>query len=206
MVTDTEINLVTGTRYMNADSNEGMDHFENKVAKYISRTGNHVLYRVTPIFKGDNLLCSGVQMEAYSVEDNGQGVCFNVYIYNVQPGISLNYATGENYQVDTIIGANNVIPFAVYEANEQRPDLIYEIDEHMKILFDDQLEDTDYKNMDNDLKWIRNEARSVSYHYDDNHAQKYVELKKLQYKYIDVLKRYIPKLLAKEKFFQSAFK
>ena len=144
-------------------------------------------------------------MEAYSVEDNGQGVCFNVYIYNVQPGISLNYATGENFQSDNLNGAKNVIPFAVFEANEQKPDLMYEIEKHMKILFDDQLEDTNYKDMDNALKLIRNEARSVSFH-NNNDAQKYIELKKLQYKYIDVLKRYIPKLLSKEQFFRSAFK
>ena len=68
--------------------------FENDVADYVQRTDNHVLYRVTPIFEGDNLLASGVEMEAYSVEDNGKGICFNVYIYNVQPGANIDYATG----------------------------------------------------------------------------------------------------------------
>lgn len=86
-------NLITGTRYMNV---EGMLPFENLVADYVSATGNHVLYRVTPIFVGTDLLASGVQMEAISVEDNGEGVCFNVYVYNVQPGVSIDYATGEN--------------------------------------------------------------------------------------------------------------
>jgi len=75
-------NLITGTRYMNVD---GMLPFENIVAEYIKETENHVLYRVTPIFEGENLIASGVQMEAYSVEDNGEEVCFNVYVYNVQP-------------------------------------------------------------------------------------------------------------------------
>ena len=87
-------NLITGTRYLNV---EGMLPFENKVADYIkSNKKNHVLYRVTPIFKGNNLVASGVQMEAWSVEDNGQGVCFNIYCYNVQPGIVIDYATGES--------------------------------------------------------------------------------------------------------------
>ncbi|HIT32126.1 MAG TPA: DNA/RNA non-specific endonuclease [Candidatus Enterenecus stercoripullorum] len=88
-----ERNLITGTRYMNV---EGMLPFENMVADYVSETGNHVLYRVTPLFEGANLLASGVQMEAISVEDEGEGVCFNVYVYNVQPGVEINYATGAN--------------------------------------------------------------------------------------------------------------
>ena len=88
-------NLITGTRYLNT---EGMLPFENLVAEYVkSNQNNHVLYRVTPIFKEDNKLASGVEMEAWSVEDNGQGVCFNVYCYNVQPGIVIDYATGESY-------------------------------------------------------------------------------------------------------------
>ena len=88
-------NLITGTRYLNT---EGMLPFENEVAEYINNNENkHVLYRVTPIFKENNLLASGVQMEAWSIEDNGQGVCFNVYCYNVQPGIAIDYATGENH-------------------------------------------------------------------------------------------------------------
>lgn len=87
-------NLVSGTRYMNAD---GMIPFENMVADYIKETGNHVMYRATPIFEGSNLLASGVQLEAYSVEDMGEGICFNVYCYNVQPFIVINYATGSSY-------------------------------------------------------------------------------------------------------------
>ena len=87
-------NLITGTRYMNVD---GMLPFENQVADYIISTGNHVLYRVIPIFDGNNLLASGVQMEAESVEDNGRGVRFNVYCYNVQPGVTIDYADGSSY-------------------------------------------------------------------------------------------------------------
>lgn len=88
-----EKNLITGTRYMNA---EGMLPFENMVADYVEETQNHVLYRVTPIFKDENLVASGVQMEAMSVEDQGEGILFNVYVYNVQPGISIDYLTGES--------------------------------------------------------------------------------------------------------------
>lgn len=86
-------NLITGTRYMNV---EGMLPFENQVAEYIKETENHVLYRVTPIFEGNNLVASGVQIEAQSVEDNGEGICFNVYVYNVQPGVSIDYSNGKS--------------------------------------------------------------------------------------------------------------
>ena len=86
-------NLITGTRYMNV---QGMLPFENMVADYVKETGNHVLYRSTPVFDGNNLLASGVQLEGYSVEDNGSGICFNVFCYNVQPDISIDYATGDS--------------------------------------------------------------------------------------------------------------
>lgn len=90
-----ERNLVTGTRYMNV---KGMLPFENEVADYIASTGNHVMYRVTPVFEGDNLVCSGVLMEAYSVEDDGAGIQFCVFCFNVQPGVSIDYKTGENME------------------------------------------------------------------------------------------------------------
>lgn len=90
-------NLITGTRYMNVD---GMLPFENLVADYVKETENHVLYRVTPIFEGDNLVASGVQMEAQSVEDKGEGVCFNVYVYNNQPGVTIDYETGDSWASD----------------------------------------------------------------------------------------------------------
>ena len=91
---DNELNLITGTRYFNV---EGMLPFENKVADYIEdNQENHVLYRVTPVFENDNLLAKGVEIEAYSIEDNGEGICFNVFIYNVEPEVNINYATGES--------------------------------------------------------------------------------------------------------------
>lgn len=89
-------NLITGTRYLNV---EGMLPFENMVADYVHETGNHVLYRVTPIFEGENLVASGVQMEAKSVEDDGEGILFNVYCYNVQPGVVIDYETGKSEYV-----------------------------------------------------------------------------------------------------------
>ena len=89
-----EKNLITGTRYLNVT---GMLKFENLVADYVNETNHHVLYRVTPVFEGDNLVASGVEMEAYSVEDKGEGVSFHVFLYNVQPGITIDYATGESW-------------------------------------------------------------------------------------------------------------
>lgn len=86
-------NLITGTRYMNVD---GMLPFENMVADFVRETGNHVRYRVTPIFRGSELVARGVQMEAMSVEDGGDAICFNVYVYNVQPGVTIDYATGSS--------------------------------------------------------------------------------------------------------------
>lgn len=92
---DNEKNLITGTRYLNV---EGMLPFENKVAEYIKNNPeNHVLYRVTPVFEGNNLVANGVQMEAFSIEDNGTGICFNIYAYNIQPGITINYENGESF-------------------------------------------------------------------------------------------------------------
>ena len=95
-----EKNLITGTRYLNI---EGMLPFENMVADYVKETDQHVMYRVTPVFEGDNLLAAGVLMEGKSVEDNGEGVLFCVFAYNVQPGVSIDYATGESFADGTIV-------------------------------------------------------------------------------------------------------
>ncbi len=91
-------NLITGTRYLNV---QGMLPFENMVADYVKESGNHVLYRATPIFRDSELLARGVQLEALSVEDAGEGICFNVYCYNVQPGVVIDYATGDNWAADS---------------------------------------------------------------------------------------------------------
>ena len=92
-----EKNLITGTRYMNT---EGMLPYETMVYDYVKETGERVLYRVTPIYEGDELIARGVQMEAWSLADNGASICFNVFCYNVQPGIEIDYATGENYEIE----------------------------------------------------------------------------------------------------------
>lgn len=111
-----ENNLITGTRYLNV---EGMLPFENMVADYIKETGNHVLYRVTPIFEGDNLVASGVHMEAKSVEDDGDGILFNVYCYNSQPGVGIDYATGESW-LDT--GSGTESPNSSFQSNSAEND------------------------------------------------------------------------------------
>ena len=90
---DNERNLITGTRYMNT---EGMLPFEKRVCEYIELTGHHVLYRVIPVFRGNNLVASGVEMEALSIEDGGENICFHVFVYNVQPGIVIDYRSGDS--------------------------------------------------------------------------------------------------------------
>ncbi len=99
-----ERNLITGTRYLNLD---GMLAIENQVYSYVVSTGNHVFYRVTPRFSGNNLLATGVEIEAYSIEDYGNGLCFHVFCFNVQPGITIDYQTGESNAEETITRSNN---------------------------------------------------------------------------------------------------
>ena len=107
---DNEKNLITGTRSMNT---KGMLPFENMIADYVEETGNHVAYRVTPIYDGNNLVAHGVVMEGYSIEDQGDGICFNVFAYNVELGVEIDYATGDNWlstdsNTDTyILNTNN---------------------------------------------------------------------------------------------------
>ena len=140
-------NLITGTRYMNT---QGMLPFENMVADYVKETDHHVLYRVTPYFSGDDLLAKGVQMEGYSVEDEGDGICFNVFVYNVQPGIHIDYETGESRLADSGQGNENT--------NDEWEE-----------------KDTDQENME-----IRGNSRSMIYHcpgqasYDDMADSKYL--------------------------------
>ena len=112
-------NLITGTRYMNV---EGMLPFENMVADYINETGNHVLYRVTPIFKGTDLVCRGVQIEAYSVEDEGDGILFNVFCYNNQPGISIDYATGASERNNAVVETTKKEEKTTRQPTTQKPE------------------------------------------------------------------------------------
>ena len=109
-------NLITGTRYFNAT---GMLPFENMIADYVKETGNHVLYRVTPFFEGQNLVASGAFMEALSIEDGGEGVCFNVYVYNVQPGVIIDYLTGESELENPPEDDNNNLSDCDYVLNKK---------------------------------------------------------------------------------------
>ncbi len=112
-------NLITGTRYLNV---EGMLPFENLVADYVNNTGNHVLYRVTPIFSGSNLVANGVLIEAKSVEDNGGGILFNVYCYNVQPGVGINYENGDSWLDGTTPQEQSAQTGAAQNEGSQRSD------------------------------------------------------------------------------------
>lgn len=113
-----EKNLITGTRYLNVD---GMLPYENEVAAYLTSSENHVLYRVTPVFEADNLLADGVLMEAYSVEDDGAGICFCVFCYNVQPGVRIDYATGDS-AVDEAVDVADLYGNAEQDASEAAAD------------------------------------------------------------------------------------
>ena len=114
-------NLITGTRYMNV---EGMLPFENRVHDYVENSNNHVIYRVTPVFEGNNLVANGVLMEGYSVEDSGTGICFNVFCYNVQPSIEIDYADGTSW----ISEQSDVQP----EAETQDSKITYILNTHTK--------------------------------------------------------------------------
>ena len=197
---ESETNFITGTYYLN---NTGMSEYETKVQNHINSTGNHVLYRVTPIYRGDNLVATGVQMEAYSVEDAG-ALSFNVFCYNVQPGVRINYSNGKNELSDMTVGAERILPFATNNASDDTPDLIYEMNKHFAILFEEQKSSVTYTTMINDITSIAAEARAIS-NTDDNKAKNYAVMKNLEYKYLDVLKSYVPKLLEKEDFFTSVF-
>lgn len=107
-------NLITGTRYMNV---EGMLPFENRIASYVRATGNHVLYRVTPVYSEEELLCRGMRLEACSVEDEGEGLQFHVFVYNVQPGIEIDYATGDSWRAPEAAKPNPEITDVSYILN-----------------------------------------------------------------------------------------
>ena len=110
-------NLITGTRYMNV---EGMLPFENMIADYVKETQNHVLYRVTPIFDGNDLVARGVQLEAKSIEDKGKGICFNVYVYNNQPGIIINYSNGKSARAGEELPDNDLETEYILNTNSKK--------------------------------------------------------------------------------------
>ena len=198
---DSEINLITGTRYMNAN---GMQPIEEQILSYINESNNHVLYRVTPIYKNTNKVASGVQIEAYSVEDSGKGVCINRYFYNVQPGIDINYINGLSKQLDIVSLSEDVIPFSTANASETNPDLIFEINKYLAILFKDQEDSMTYSSMIGEINTVAENARSINIR-NTQSSQDYIALKNYQYEYFNILKTYIPKMLEKETFFNSKF-
>lgn len=195
---NTRYNLITGTRYLN----EAMEENENKVKEYIEKTNNHVLYRATPVYKGDNLVASGVQLEGWSVEDSGKGICFNVYYYNVQPGITINYLNGESEISDTIYNNNNVIPFYLDNPTTDVPDLMFEIERCLKNILSNSSSTTNYSSMFNKINSIRTKIRTIE---SKNEWVDYMELKKCEYEYLEVLVKYLPGLLKKEDFFKNVF-
>ncbi len=194
-------NLIAGTWYLN---NKGMKPIEDKVSNYIKKTQNHVVYRVTPIYKGDNQLASGVQIEVSSVEDSGTGISINTYCYNVEPGIDINYFNGESEVADQTISATNILPFAVQDVSDESPDLLYEIEKHLEVLFKNSKLKETYTEMKGKLSDIAIEARA-SAQVGKPSVKEYVALQKLKYEYLEVLKAYIPLLLEEEHFFRSAF-
>lgn len=135
-------------------------------------------------------------MEAFSVEDNGAGICFNIYCYNVQPGIDLNYVNGDNSIADMTLGADNILSF---------PDLISEMNKHLEILFSEQKSSATYTTLLSRINSIRDEALGIGIG-SMKSFERYEALKKCQYDYLEVLTSFIPQLLKKENFFTSAFR
>lgn len=194
-------NLITGTRYLNEN---GMKPFEEMVTNYIRESGNHVLYRATPIYIRDNSVASGVQLEAYSVEDAGKGISFNVYCYNIQPGIELNYTNGSSTVSDMLFENDSALPFVTNNPSEENPDLVFEMKKHLAILFDEPSTKSTFDAMISQIDTIANEARSVGSR-GESPAICYMKLNKLQFQLFETLKSYVPLLLQKQEFFCSAF-
>ncbi len=197
---DEEENLITGTRYLNID---GMLPYENQVRDHLEEFHeHHVLYRSTPVFEGDNLLASGVHLEAYCIEDKGKEISIDVYCYNVQPGVDLDYRNGENKRSEP--ASDKMLPFAVPNADDKNPDLLYEMEEQFKILFQDQLNDGTYREMDQKIDGIASEARKYG-DISGLSANQYADLKKQEYEYLKTLTIYVPLLLKEEAFFSEVF-
>lgn len=198
---DKKQNLITGTGYMN---NIGMKPLEDDIARYIEETGNHVAYRVEPIYKGNNLIATGVRIEAYSIEDEGTGKKFNRFYYNVQPGICIDYSNGKNELGDKSIEVKEFIPFAVRNADDNNRDLIYEINKYLEKLFESQKESNNYQKLMNSLDKLADNARK----YTNNgkvSSGDYVNLNKCMYEYMQTLQQYVPLLLKNEDFFKKTF-
>lgn len=148
-------------------------------------------------------MANGVQVEAYSVEDNGKGIQFNVYFYNVQPGVKIYYENGKNVLADKTLTANDILPFATINPTDKNPDLMYEINKQLDILFADQKESSEYNSMMNQLQSVADNARMKG---NAGGVKEYQEAKKIQYEYVETLSEYVPKLLENEKFFNDILK
>ena len=199
---DIKENLITGTRYLN----EAMIPTENEVADYVQKTGNHVLYRVTPVYKGENLLASGIQIEAYSVEDKGKGISENRYFYNVQPGIEINYNSGENSCADTTFQKEKILKFVTVDSGEK--DLVHEMNKQLDILFKDQKKSkktNDYNRMmsaiDENIRKVRNVGNK-----GETAGKQYILCREYEYEYYKILRKYLPSLLEQEQFFSNVFR
>ena len=191
-----------GTRYLN----EAMIPTENEVADYVQKTGNHVLYRVTPVYKGENLLASGIQIEAYSVEDKGKGISENRYFYNVQPGIEINYNSGENSCADTTFQKEKILKFVTVDSGEK--DLVHEMNKQLDILFKDQKKSektNDYNRMmsaiDENIRKVRNVGNK-----GETAGKQYILRREYEYEYYKILRKYLPSLLEQEQFFSNVFR
>lgn len=195
---DTEWNLVTGTRYLN----EAMAEYERAVADYIRETGGHVLYRAVPVYVGSNLVVSGIHLEAYSLEDQGKGICFSRYFYNVQPGVDIDYKTGSSQMADLTLAGHEMLPFALSGASGEAPDLMYEIQDRLGRLFAGQKDTAAYSRMMDELDGVADRARNVT---GDKSWQVYGNLKVCQHEYMGILLDYVPELLSREPFYREAF-
>ena len=185
---------------------EAMIPTENEVADYVQKTGNHVLYRVTPVYKGENLLASGIQIEAYSVEDKGKGILENRYFYNVQPGIEINYNSGENSCADTTFQKEKILKFVTVDSGEK--DLVHEMNKQLDILFKDQKKSkktNDYNRMmsaiDENIRKVRNVGNK-----GETAGKQYILRREYEYEYYKILRKYLPSLLEQEQFFSNVFR
>lgn len=194
-----KINLITGTYYLNE---HGMKPLEKRIIKYIAdKPNNHVLYRITPVYVGQNLMASGVQMEAYSVEDQGTGICFNRYCYNIQPGVNISYTNGSSRKLDITSDGKYIIPFASFNGRNTI-NLIDEMNNHLELLFRDQKNSEIYGTLQREIKGIFIKDKDIQ---GNESLSDYLSIKVYAYKYLEVLKKFVPELLKKESFFNSVF-
>lgn len=195
---DAANNLITGTRYLNME----MVKLENEIARLISQTGYHVLYRVTPVYNKDNAVAAGVHIEAYSIEDDG-AFQRNRFYYNVQPGINVDYANGSNSLADFNVIKDEIMPFVAKEGSYNTADLCSEFSHVFERLFDEELSPNTLRDLKAKTDDVEKKARDLLNRGDG--MKSYYELLKLENDYLEILKTKIPALLKKEAFFNTVF-